>query len=425
MIGQSQVQSIPPRPIPLSFLEAPTPAANQVVPNLDDINLANVHQAQQTAVVRLHIFVIGETHRMVQYVYEAGWGILSKVPADEALSAPAAVQANSAMMNAWRTFIDEYRGLIENAMIQAASIPFGTLAVMHRELVLPLAMEESRLWLLAGRPGSSRALSEQAQANDGLFTPQLQEIIVAAEQRVYEDGLSLSGRIWRLDYFSRQGISQIIMAAMQNGQSAWDTARQLERYLGAGGDCPRWTEERLQGLTKEQIAAGDATGLLRGVDCRPEGVAYNALRLARNEIQAVHHLATDYIFARMPWVTQEQIILSPDHPKPDVCDDVASGGDGGDGIYPKGTNTLPFHVLCLCYKTAVLMKGDDFVAKLRGWLDGSQRWPEMDSYATMLGGSGRTGVDVDLGTGIGLSMAYWLWENKFDLTALFWRMASS
>jgi len=47
-------------------------------------------------------------------------------------------------------------------------------------------------------------------------------------------------------------------------------------------------------------------------------VAYNALRMARNEIQAIHHIASDHVMAAQPWIEKEQIVLSPAHPTPDI-----------------------------------------------------------------------------------------------------------
>ena len=63
--------------------------------------------------------------------------------------------------------------------------------------------------------------------------------------------------------------------------------------------------------------------------CAGQGVAYNALRLARNEIQVAHGLATDSLFAKMPWVEKEAINLSPSHPAIGcACEDVVVNGEG-------------------------------------------------------------------------------------------------
>ena len=97
-------------------------------------------------------------------------------------------------------------------------------------------------------------------------------------------------------------------------------------------------------------------------------------------------MATDRLFAAMPWVEQEQVVLSPSHPPIEcACPDVAGGGKKGDGVYPKGEIILPIHVQCLCFKEAVLMDDREFIGKLRGWMTGQAPWAEMDEYARWLG----------------------------------------
>lgn len=391
--------------MPVDFVEAQT---------LDDIPAADVHTAQQVALVRLHLFVVGEVHRLLAEVADEGLRPLRNTPAGEPFAGGLALVGRSTLLAAWERFFSTYTELIGHAMREAASIPFGTLAVYHREWVLPNLEEQAER-----RRERGRMLAEQRPTEDGVFTPQLAEILDAAEQRVYGDGLRLSERIWRLDQLSRQGIDRVVAQGLAEGWSAWDTAQKLEQYLAPGRDCPRWTEDRLLGLSKGDIAAGDKTGLLAGDECDGSGVSYNALRLARTEIQAAHHMATDLVFKRMPWVEKEQVNLSPDHARVDVCDDVVSGGDEGDGVYPKGEIGLPLHVHCLCWKSAVLMEPDAFVSQLKGWMQGTASWPAMDEYRQMLGG----GLDFDLGSNpIAVSMSSWLWETPVNLTAILWRV---
>lgn len=290
---------------------------------------------------------------------------------------------------------------LEAGRREAALLGLASLGYWHGRLIPPLAPldrggvgTESR-WAEAGPP----LIGVEATV---FFQPQLQEILAVTADRVYGDGFKLSQRIWNLDEDSRRGIQQVIAAGIANGNSAWNIAPQLEKYLGAGQDCPRWARERLFGLTKSEIAAGDETGLLRGSPCLSNGVAYNALRLARNEIQIAHAAATDAIMARQPWVEAEKINLSPSHPAIScACEGIASGGDNGDGVYPKGTIVLPIHISCLCVKTAVLMKDEEFIKRLRGWMDGSAAWPEMNTYAGWVGATAKT-----IGEGVMLAKLY-------------------
>lgn len=281
----------------------------------------------------------------------------------------------------WNKAFKTLRSLIEAAQREAGAIPFGTLAEQHAYWIGALgrkaASNESRK--------IAHTLHDAIDTSNPVFQPQLNAIIQAANKTIYADGLTLSGRLWKLDQQSRAGIQSVLFAGVQQGKSAWDIAKDLERYLGASADCPRWTSTRLYTLTKRDIAAGDPRGLIRGDECAAQGVAYNALRLARTEIQRVHNLATQTLMQQMPWVTEEQMKLSPAHPEEDVCDEIIAKGRDGQGIYPVGTLSLPIHPNCLCYLVAVEMPADDFVGQLRGWMRGDQQWEAMDTYAETLG----------------------------------------
>lgn len=307
----------------------------------------------------------------------------------------------------WRETFQAWSQMFQAARREAAAIPFGRLAREHQ------AMMEL----------AERALTEQ-EAGDAspVFNPQLQAVLDAANKRLYSDGFQLSERIWRLDRDSLEGIRRTLLRGIAEGDSAWKVAQELGAYLGADADCPRWASTRLFKLTPtdRMTSRKGLYSRVKGTPCESKGVAYNALRLARNEIQIAHHMATDALLGRAPWVEMEQVMLSPDHPLIGcACEDIVAGGEDGDGVYPKGEITLPIHVQCLCYKVAVLMDADAFVDRLGGWMRKETVWPEMDAYA------GYIGVRVDdprlLEPGLlmswGVSLVTWLWGNEEVLKA--------
>jgi hypothetical protein len=267
--------------------------------------------------------------------------------------------------------------------MEAASIPFGVLAVAHERMVLPI-VERQTSKVEERETLDVQRLTETVE--DGVFSPQLSVLLNVASDWLYGDGLNLSGRVWKVDQDARDGMNMVLMNGISSGDSAWNIAQALEQFLGANADCPRWTSTRLYGRTKSDIAAGDTAGLLSGNACDGSGVSYNALRLARTEIQKAHALATDRVLASQPWVQMEKTNLSPAHVGNDICDEVANGGEKGDGVYPVGTIELPLHPNCLDYKTAVLMASTDFTQRMNGWLNGSEAWGEMDDYAELVGG---------------------------------------
>jgi hypothetical protein len=168
---------------------------------------------------------------------------------------------------------------------------------------------------------------------------------------------------------------------MAQRTSAVELAQQLEGQLNAGQDWPRWTRARLSKMDARERAQ-DAKGLLRSASDVPpggsSGISYNALRLARNEIQIANHAVTSDIAVHSPWVTGRKVVLSPAHPRSDQCDDLAAGGP-----YDKTANFLPAHPQCLCRWEEVLMPPSDFAKQAGAWARGESDF--LDGYTSWLG----------------------------------------
>jgi hypothetical protein len=361
----------------------------ELIAQLEKVPLGRMYQASFKAVVRLHLYFTGRTHELfLQFTKEAKAIVMDQAGKNQVLDGSSGFAAQSELLKAWGDVFTTWSEELQKARIEAASIPFGVLAVTHERLVVEQVGKLEGLKVSEGldTPSATRpALQEAVQ--DGVFSPQLSVLLNAGAEHLYGDSLNLSARIWQIDRDARDGINKVLMAGIANQDSAWNIAQQLEQYLGANADCPRWTSTRLYGRTKSDLATGDTTGLLRGDQCTGSGVSYNVLRLARTEIQKAHALATDKVLDSQPWVKQEQVHLSAAHPETDICDETVQGGANGEGIYDVGTVELPLHPNCLCYKTAVLMSEKDFSSQLNGWLKGEQDWAEMDAYAEMVSGS--------------------------------------
>jgi len=381
---------------------------------LANVPPAKFMEAEQAGVLRVHLYLIGKTHEQMLALAKDFRRILTKHAAsDGKLDSLGYLLAQQEMLPVWQAFYREWAQLFYDLRYQAGTLAYGGLAVTHerQSTVLPqTAKNESRRRM--------QLTEATAPDYDGVFKPQLAAVLDAADRRLYGDGLTLSQRIWKLDADSWRGIQATLANGIARGDSAWNIAALLETYLGAGAECPRWAEERLYTLTKKDIARGDRTGLFSGAACAGQGVAYNALRLARNEIQVAHQMANDSVFAKLPWIEQEAINLSPSHPPINCkCEKVVKEGVNGTNVYPKGAITLPLHVQCLCYKTAVLMGDDPFVAKVRGWLDGTQPWGAMDDYASWLGVLPQNLFTISLAVGIANNLVTWLWGDEDDIAA--------
>ena len=272
----------------------------------------------------------------------------------------------------WRAVMADYVALLTRARQQAGSIAFGPYRLRHnRYITAPIERLQEAFVPTMDDWGK---LAE-------MWLRRRNYALQVSQQRVYSDGLNLSQRIWRLEQGSMQAIRNTIASGMAQRTSAIELAQQLEGQLNAGEDWPRWTRARLSKMDARERAQ-DAKGLLRTASDVPPGgsagISYNALRLARNEIQIANHAVTSDIAVHSPWVTGRKVVLSPAHPKSDICDEYAAGGP-----YESNANFLPLHPQCLCRWEEVLMPPGDFTKQVRGWVEGDNDF--LDDYSSWLG----------------------------------------
>jgi hypothetical protein len=360
--------------------------------SLADIPSRNVERWQQRALLRLQVRFTGETQRM--FAEFSSWlssAIVRDAGADGELQDSELFLLMSRAEAQWKNLIARWTRMLQKAREEAAAIPFGTLVVSHNDLMAPFNTQESLTERVIAAP--------ELQTLIRLWEERRQRALAQASTRIYSDGFNLSQRIWRLENGGLAEIRQTLALALAQRTSAARLAQQMEAMLGANADCPRWSYARLYRMTPAERAA-DQRGLLRGDECRSTGLAYNALRMARNEIQIAHHLATDEVMRHRPGVVGEQIMLSPQHPEPDICDDAASAGP-----QPVGTYTLPLHVQCMCYKRAAQMPRDEYLRNVRGWLNGENGF--LDDYAGWLGTRQPTSL-LPVGLDMAQALARWL-----------------
>lgn len=142
------------------------------------------------------------------------------------------------------------------------------------------------------------------------------------------DGLQLSDRIWRLDRHARDVVVNSIEQAVIQGQGAAQAAREmLMRGEAVTADiADKIGAANAQGMGK---AAGE---LLTGSGSPMD----NAMRLLRTEINRAH--GESYIASAfaLPDTVGVRFLLSPAHPKPDICDLLAAQNlfGLGEGVYP-------------------------------------------------------------------------------------------
>lgn len=160
----------------------------------------------------------------------------------------------------------------------------------------------------------------------------------ATYQRVYQDGLTLSDRIWRFEATTQQDIADRVVQAVADGSSAKDLARNIRSYLRD-----------------------------------PEGAnaRYNAMRLARTELSTAAREGHVRSATKSGGTLKDHILamgwrLSASHPRPDICEVWAFQDLHGLGAGNYLPESVPVdHPQGLCYQVSVLKSRPDlqFVVK--------------------------------------------------------------
>lgn len=211
----------------------------------------------------------------------------------------------------------------QNAAILSRRLPADVLLVIRQAKVDPLA---------AGRD----AVAEQ------IFRPNPLAAYDAPHQWIDPNGYRLSDRVWNTAAQTRQQIDRYLDTAIREGRGALVMSRELEQFLIPG-----------RALRTKAPYGTDAS--------------FDAMRLARTEITRAHGKAAETAAAMNPFVSGMKWNLSASHPRIDICDAYARGGENGDGVYPMGgTPPYPAHPNCLCYLTnALIGNPDEILDELR------------------------------------------------------------
>jgi len=389
--------------------------------------------AQQSALMRVQLFTIGETHQILNDFTTRLQGEITAAAGGEAeaekkpLGGMELLQVVDWLDAHWPPTFARWHRLMQAMRMEAARISHGSLVIMHEHFIgeparqgLKRPEQPAPGQVRASRRAQLQRMHEQQSQTVGvgvaaLYAQRMQLIMDAASARLWGTGFNLSQRIWQMDAVSLENLKRVVYSGVANGTSAWDLAQQVPTFLGAGADCPRWTQDRLYSLTKGDIAKGNKAGLISSPNCAGQGVSYNALRLARTEIQWAHALATTMMLDQVPWVELVTVNRAPTEVDCEICDPVVE-----ESPYPKAeVPALPLHPNCLCYVTAELPSFDAFVDDLSAWVAGDMAWPAMDAYARWTGldtssPAGLSMPDTTIST-LGGAMAAWLWTEPADL----------
>lgn len=176
----------------------------------------------------------------------------------------------------------------------------------------------------------------------------IQETLQLVLNGIADDGLNLSDRIWRNWQGAREDLIPAISRAVMAGESAAQATRDFLRRGGVASDDL---------ITKIEFArSGALSQKARELLATPEAQAYaNALRVFRTEMDRANILAARAGMYATEGVVGTRFLLSPSHPRFDICDVHASVNlyGLGPGVYPPGASPLPAHPNTLSYEEVV------------------------------------------------------------------------
>jgi len=197
-----------------------------------------------------------------------------------------------------------------------------------------------------------------------LFAPINERAIMLVLARAGKDGLKLSGRVWRVGEHWRNAITRIVEDGVARGLDSRKIAREVQKYLQPGV----WTPHKFE--TRRRLGV-------------PKDVSYEAMRLARTEMNNAFHEASIMANRAAPSYRGVYWRLSKSHPIPDTCDDLANAMTFGErGFYPEGHEPPRPHPQCRCFVIPAHEDPDRFAERLKQWVRDPQSQPDIEVWYT-------------------------------------------
>jgi hypothetical protein len=146
---------------------------------------------------------------------------------------------------------------------------------------------------------------------------------------VAEDGLQLSDRIWRLDAQARDLVTNAVERAVIQGHGA---AQAAAEFLAQQVPVPKDIAGKINSANANAIGKTVKDALLKDSGNPMD----NAMRVMRTEINRAHGEAYMKGGEDHPDFGGWRYLLSPAHPKPDICDLLSTQNlyGLGEGVYP-------------------------------------------------------------------------------------------
>ena len=233
-----------------------------------------------------------------------------------------------------------------------------------------LAATHQGIWMASGAGSKGVQQVTQHMLGDAFPEPAVKRLFAGINERATlamlartrRDGLKISDRVWRTSENARNNVRRIVEDAVARGQDSRKTARQVQQYLQPGV----WKAHKLE--TRRRLGVGT-------------DVSYQAMRLARTEMNNAFHEGMIAANQHSPGYRGIYWRLSAQHVVRDICTDMAADLSHGEpGFYPKGKEPVRPHPNCQCVAISNFENHEQFAERLRGWQRDPGLHPDIEKW---------------------------------------------
>ncbi len=257
-------------------------------------------------------------------------------------------ESREQLRNLWLAILNDLKTVLETHGSVDGQLRIETLAQIKQqaELIFNAAINSQTAMIDAAMLSSATLGAQPFSGAIGFSEYQIpQKTVAVVRAFMADDGLQLSDRIWGNAEEAKAIFNKRVTAAVIQGQSASEAAINLVREnLPISKDI----ELKQQSASAKNVFKDIKTQLF-------DGPYYNMRRVFRTEINRAHGTAFEAAVSSHPDTVGTQFLLSPNHPKVDICDMHARVNRFGlgKGVYPIDKNPWHAHPDTLSYTQVV------------------------------------------------------------------------
>lgn len=213
-------------------------------------------------------------------------------------------------------------------------------------------------------------------------------------------GMNLSERVWQPCRQLRDEMEVALTISIGEGEDAGTISRRVRQYLN-DPDLMfrrfRYKDENgnWQRKWKKRIKDPNNPSKYKFIDYDKEAYqdqwtgrgyykssAKNAMRVARTETNIAYRRADHERWLGLDFVLGKRVILSKQHPMPDICDQLSApnkpkyDADDKRGVYPKEFVFDGWHPHCYCFATPILVDPEEIAKMNDAFVEGKEYTPQ-------------------------------------------------